>query len=73
MPSILLLSGEKIKIIYADIASESIKKEKDWLVAQKELIESSNAPKNQDYFNKLQNDIQAINDLYKGFKVILSC
>lgn len=66
-------SEKKIKIIYADIASESIKKEKDWLVAQKELIESSNAPKNQDYFNKLQNDIQAINDLYKGFKVILSC
>lgn len=66
-------SEKKIKIIYADIASESIKKEKDWLVAQKELIESSNAPKNQDYFNKLQNDIQAINDLYKGFKAILSC
>ena len=66
-------SEKKIKIIYADIASESIKKEKDWLIAQKELIESSNAPKNQDYFNKLQNDIQAINDLYKGFKVILIC
>lgn len=66
-------SEKKIKIIYADIASESIKKEKDWLVAQKELIESSNAPKNQDYFNKLQNDIQTINDLYKGFKSVLSC
>lgn len=66
-------SEKRIKIIYADIASESIKKEKDWLVAQKEFIESSNAPNNQDYFNKLQNDIQTVNDLYKGFKVILSC
>lgn len=73
LESAICESEKKIKIIYADIASESIKKEKDWLVAQKELIESSNAPKNQDFFNKLQNDIQAINDLYKGFKAVLSC
>ena len=73
LESAITESEKKIKIIYADIASESVKKEKDWLIAQKELIESSNAPKNQDFFYKLQNDIQAINDLYKGFKAVLSC
>lgn len=73
LESAIAESERRIKIIYADIASESIKKEKDWLAAQKELIKTSNAPKNQDFFNKLQNDIQAINDLYKGFKAILSC
>lgn len=73
LESAIAESEKRIKIIYADIASESIKKEKDWLAAQKEFIESSNAPKNQDFFNKLQNDIQAINDLYKGFKAVLSC
>jgi len=73
LESAITESEKKIKIIYADIASESIKKEKDWLAAQKELIESSNAPKNQDFFNKLQNDNQIINELYKGFKTILSC
>ena len=73
LESAIAESERRIKIIYADIASESIKKEKDWLAAQKELIKTSNAPKNQDFFNKLQNDIQAINDLYKGFKAVLSC
>lgn len=72
LESAIAESEKRIKIIYADIASESIKKEKDWLAAQKELIKTSNAPKNQDFFNKLQNDIQAINDLYKGFKAVLS-
>lgn len=73
LESAICESERRIKIIYADIASESIKKEKDWLAAQKELIKTNNAPKNQDFFNKLQNDIQAINDLYKGFKAVLSC
>lgn len=65
-------SEKKIKIIYADIASESVKKEKDWMTVQKQLIESANAPKNQDFINKLQCDIKAINELYKGFESILN-
>ena len=64
-------SEKKIKIIYTDIASESVKKEKDWLAAQQELIQSTNAPKDQEYFSKLQSDIQSLNSLYKGFKAVL--
>lgn len=72
LESAITESEKKIKIIYADIASESVKKEKDWLAAQQELIQSANAPKNQEYFSKLQSDIQYINSLYKGFKAIIN-
>lgn len=65
-------SEKKIRIIYADIASESVKKEKDWLAAQRELIQASNAPKNQESFKKLQKDIKAINALYEEFNMFLS-
>lgn len=65
-------SEKKIRIIYSDIASESVKKEKDWMSAQQELIKTANAPKNQESFGKLQKNIQVINGLYEAFDAFLS-
>ena len=64
-------SEKKIQIIYADIAAESVKKEKDWMAAQKELIQKANAPKNEEYAGRLQEEMQRLTALYEQFETIL--